>query len=147
MNGNGLLGLLIIAAMIWCFCSGGKRSATGHFHGGRGMSRTRATHEAGHYVAGRAVGASTTIRPDGNVDARGLPNARAQIVFQLAGRYAAGTGAGCSGDDASIRAALNEYPADQRARVMRGAEREARRIVASRRGEISRIADALAREK
>jgi len=116
-----------------------RRAAIGHFHGG-GMSRTRAVHEAGHYVAGRAVGASVAMRSDGNVDAFGLPNAQAQIVFLLAGGYAAGTGAGCGADNANARAALNEYPPAQRSRVWRQAQAQARRIVAARRGEIDRLA-------
>jgi hypothetical protein len=133
----------LIVAACWCLCSGGKsRTATGHTHGGR--RRVRAIHEAGHYVAAQAVGGyvagAELTRHGGVVHARNLPNAQAQATFLYAGRYAAGTGAGCSGDDADADAAINEYPARERARRRAAAQREARRIVNSRRGEIRRIA-------
>jgi hypothetical protein len=139
--------LAIIGFVLWCLCSKpSNRAATGHMHGGR--RRTRAIHEAGHYVAAKAVGGGgdgvELTRRGGQVNAH-LPNAKAEIVFQLAGGMAAGTGAGCSGDNAEARRALNEYPPGQRARVWREAQAEARRIVSSRRGEIRRVAERLDR--
>lgn len=142
---SGFIGLAFIALVLWCLCSAAGRAATGHFHGGRGMSHTRAMHEAGHYVAGRAVGASVAMRSDGDVDARGLPNAKAQIVFLLAGGIAAGTGAGCPWDYANARRALQEYPPGERDRIWARAQAEAQRIVSSRRGEIRRVAGKLER--
>lgn len=142
---SGFFALVLIGLALWCLCSAAGRAATGHFHGGRGMSHTRAMHEAGHYVAGRAVGASVAMRSDGDVDARGLPNAKAQIIFLLAGGIAAGTGSGCSGDYANARRALQEYPLGERDRMWARAQAEARRIVASNRGEIRRVAERLER--
>lgn len=150
MNGGGVFVLALIGIACWCLCSGGggKRHATGHAHGGN--RRTRAVHEAGHYVAAYKVGgyvsSADLARRGGQVQARNLPNAQASATFFLAGRYAAGTGAGCSGDDADARAAINEYPPSERSARRRAAERDARRIVSSHRGEIRRVAARLERD-
>lgn len=143
---SGAVGLAVIVFVAWCLCSGSKsRTVVGHSHGGN--RRVRATHEAGHYVAAKAVGGyvagAELTRHGGVVHAKNLPNAQAQATFLLAGRYAAGTGQGCSGDDDAAAAAINEYPARERARRRAAAERDARRIVNSRRGEIRRIAERL----
>lgn len=142
---SGFVGLVFIAFVLWCLCSSGSRAATGHFHGG--SRRTRAMHEAGHYVAAKAVGGSVAgarvTGSGGYVNARNLPNAKAQIIFQLAGGIAAGTGAGCSDDYASARRALQEYPPGERDRVWRQAQAEAQRIVSSNKREIRQVAEKL----
>lgn len=148
---NGVVGLAVIGFIVWCLCSkgGGGKPVPGHFHGGN--RRQVARHEAGHYVATKAVGGrvhsaelSDGNRPSGMVWST-LPNARADIVFLMAGRSAGGSGSGCAGDDQLIARTLREFPARDRGRIRRMCQAEADRIVASRGGEIRRIADRLDR--
>lgn len=149
---NGYLLLALIVLAVWCLCSGKSRTgrvAHGHVHSGRRPLVAR--HEAGHYVAARAVGgrvhsAELTAgnSPSGLVQAT-VPDARASITFLMAGRAAAGTRSGCSADDAQVRRELREFPSAERSKVRRECERDARRIVSSSRGEIRRIANRLDR--
>lgn len=116
----------------------------GHAHG---SNRARvATHEAGHVVAARALGGrvlSAEVYSNGgglvtwNMPAK-VHSAETNVAFLLAGQYAAGTSAGCSGDQAEIRRQLRGMP--DAGRVRSRAASRARSIVASHRGEIRRVA-------
>lgn len=147
MNGTSWLVFAGIATVLWCLYTGkGKRTVPGHSHGG--TRRHVARHEGGHYVAAKVVGGKVRSahvtngkNPSGLVHAT-LPNARASIVFLLAGQAAAG-GHGCSDDLAEARRELREFPRAQRKTVWAECQRDARRIVASRGGEIARVADRL----
>jgi hypothetical protein len=121
---------------------------TGHVHGGRRSVVAR--HEAGHVVAARAVGGrvrSADIHTDGGglvtweMTAQPLDEeVRSNITFLRAGQYAAGTGEGCRPDQRSVTRQVRRLPSSERAAALRDGEREARRIVSGRRGEIRRIA-------
>ena len=154
---NGFIGLAVIVLVVYCMCSGKSRTSrvpSGHAHSG---TRARvAKHEAGHVVAARRVGgrvksADVYAGGGGLVTWTGINGSEreqvvANIAFLRAGRYAAGTGAGCSGDDAAVRQMLRYLPTTDRAAAQRAGEAEARRIVSSNRGEIRRIANHLDRK-
>ena len=147
MNGTSWLVFAGIAAALWCLYSGkGKRTVPGHSHSGN--RRHVARHEGGHFVTAKAVGGtvrsahlSSGSNPHGMVHAT-VPNAKAEITFLLAGRAAA-PGVGCSTDVTLAKKTLREFPRHQRSAVWTECERAARRIVASRGGEIARVADRL----
>jgi hypothetical protein len=126
------------------------RSASGHSHG-NDMDTLR-LHEAGHVVAGKAVGGkikSVTVSPwtggwvEWNppkwpiTDAEG---AQSQITFLLAGELAAGSREGCNYDRASVEYFLRKIPSGQRESTRRAATRHAQQIVSSKRSEINRVA-------
>ena len=148
---NGFIGLAVIVLVLWCLMSSGKRRprpVAGHSHAG--TRRSTARHEAGHVVAARKVGGrvkSANVYDNGGglvtwtgVNGTDREQVVANIAFLRAGRYAAGTGAGCGGDDATVRQLLRYLPTTDRAAAKREGEAEARRIVSSSRGEIRRIA-------
>jgi hypothetical protein len=127
------------------------RSAAGHSHGDDLATVRR--HEAGHVVAGRAVGgrirSARVSRWSGSgwVDwdppqwpIRDAAGAQAQLTFLMAGELAAGNSEGCGYDRASVEHFLRAVPAGQRGRVRSAASSHARRIVSSRRAEIDRVA-------
>lgn len=138
-----------IATALWALA---RRGSTGRLAGGRavmghghGTQRIISRHEAGHAAAARALGGrvrSMRMWSDGGLVQATLPTSdpQAAITFLRAGRYAAGTGAGCSGDDDLVRRELRDVPRADRARVRRDADRDARRIVRQRAGEIRRDA-------
>jgi hypothetical protein len=154
-GGHGtLIGVLVVVGLLALVAkAGGGRVTSGRFvagHSHGGPTRTIARHEAGHAAAARALGgrvvSATADRHGGYVDAT-IPNSpRAAITFLLAGRRAAGTGAGCSADDAAIRAELRTVPRAERGQLRRDADRDARRIVNGNRGQIRRDAERLERE-
>lgn len=152
MNGTTLLLLLLGGIAFWAF-TGQSRASTGHSHGG--SRQTKARHEAGHVAAARGLGARVTdARIDGAAGvkwtgSRGKTSeqiAADVITFMAAGRIAAGTGRGCSADEAAIREQLSYLPRGDRARVRAAAERHARQIVSSRSGEVRRVAAKLERD-
>lgn len=118
-----------------------------HSHGGG--RATIARHEAGHAVAARALGGR--VRSAEMDDHSGLVQAvlptddpGAAITFLRAGQYAAGTNRGAGADDDEVRRILRkEVPAVDRAAVRKAAERRARQIVRSRKGQIRRDAKTL----
>lgn len=126
----------------------GRVSVVGHIHGGTRQRTAR--HEAGHWVAAKAVGGrptSATIHNNGGgfVSWTGTQGSdRQQVVaavaFLDAGRRALGSSEGCSGDKNSIRATLRYLPSAERSAARREGEAWARRIVSSRSGEIRRVA-------
>lgn len=150
--GSSAAGVLVLggaAVAIWALA--GRRPA-GRLAGGRavmshghGTQRIISRHEAGHAAAARALGGrvrSMRMWKDGGEVQATLPTSdpQAAITFWRAGRYAAGTGAGCSADDGFVRRELRDVPRADRARVRRDADRDARRIVRQRAGEIRRTA-------
>jgi len=149
-----VLGLLILAAVLWVRAkirtTTGPGAVLGHSHGG---TRARiATHEAGHVVGARGVGGRVTsawlTNDEGHVSwdmpHRDLEDeVRSNLTFLIAGEYAAGTGQGCGGDRDSYRRQLRRLPTEDRSRVRSTANRDARRIVSSNRGEIRRVAERL----
>lgn len=151
---GGLFGVLVVVGLLALLVkAGGGRTTSGRMvsgHAHSGPSRTIARHEAGHAVAARALGgrvvSATADRHGGYVRAT-IPNSsRAAITFWLAGRRAAGTGAGCSADDALVRRELRQVPRGERGQVFRDADRDALRIVNQHRGQIRRDAGRLERE-
>jgi hypothetical protein len=143
----GLAAVAVLAWLIWNVPPGGKspaaagRVVTGHGHGAR---KFIARHEGGHAVAAKAVGGRVTSAwmtdSEGAVSAR-IPNdPTSRVAFAAAGRYAVGSGRGCSDDDAAIRRILREVPSKQRGQVRRDGIRLARRITSSRSGEIKAYA-------
>ena len=143
-----VLAAIVAAAVLLCSSDRQPRAKTGHIHGG--TRQVMATHEAGHVVAARALGATVKsariVGAEPGVDWSGSRGntpeqiATDVITFMHAGRVAAGTGRGCSGDQKAIREQLSYVPAKDRARVRRTALAQAERIVSSRRGEIRRVA-------
>lgn len=85
-----------------------RRGVVGHAHG---YGRTVLRHEGGHLTAAAEIGArvrSARVFWSGGgevrlarTDAENM-SARDYVAFMRAGRYAAGTGAGCSHDDAQV---------------------------------------------
>jgi hypothetical protein len=122
------------------------RGLAGHAHGGN--RALVAQHEAGHAVAARALGgrvrSAEVYRNGGGLVTWDMPanlsSPQNNVTFLLAGQYAAGTRAGCGGDQATIRSELRKVPRADRAAVQRAADRRARQIVSSRQGEIRRVA-------
>jgi Peptidase M50B-like len=147
-GGGWLVGALAVAALL---TAGGRLAIGGHLHGG--PRSVVARHEAGHVVAARAVGGrvkSAQVYGNGGGLVRwtGIHGSEreqvvANIAFLRAGAYAAGTREGCSGDDASVRQMLKYLPPAERSAALREGEAQGRRIVASRQGEIARVADRL----
>lgn len=151
MNSSG--GLILFCLFVgWLVArrtgAGSAAGTPGHSHGG---DRTHiATHEAGHVVAAAEVGGTVTrVRMDsggGIVEWRHNSNptlvqeVTANVAFLRAGEYAAGTRRGCGDDRAEVRAQLKRLPRTQQATVERAGDRWGRRITASRRGEIARVA-------
>lgn len=134
---------------------GGRTSAVvGHSHGSQ--RATIATHEAAHVVAARAVGGTVTSARMNDHGGRVKwemrdPNSLAvevtqNVAFLRAGEFSAGDDGGCGGDRASVRQQLRRLPSGQRGVVLRAGEQRARQIVASRSGEIARVADRLNRK-
>lgn len=153
-GGHGaLFGVLVVVVGLLALLAkagGGGRAATGRMVSGHahGPSRTIARHEAGHVAAVRAVGGrvvSANADADGGLVRAVVPDVRASVTFLRAGRYAAGTSRGCSGDEASIRAELRDVPRSERGRLLREADRDARRIVRQHAGQIRRDAATLGR--
>lgn len=116
--------------------------------------RVEAVHEAGHAVGGKVVGARKVVVVPKffggwDVKAKRLPNARAALIFLLAGEYAAGTSEGCGsalfgdGDRAAFESTLREYSAGERSAVRREVQRETRRLVRANAAWIERVADCL----
>jgi hypothetical protein len=148
----GLVSAGVLAFLIWTSLPGGARAVPGHSHSG---TRARvARHEAGHVVAARAVNGRVTSAALHSTGGglvqwyhRSHPGEEKlrqhNITFLLAGEYAAGTGAGCSGDRSAVRSELRRLPSKDRGRVMSRAKSDARRIVSARSGEINRIAKRL----
>jgi hypothetical protein len=144
-------GAVLVAALVIAYFLGksggsspalaGGRYVAGHAHGERKLI---SRHEAGHAVVARAVGgrvrSATMTDNDGLVRAR-IPDDPVKVVaFLAAGRYAAGTGRGCSADYAAIRKELRGVPSKHRGQVKCDGLRLARRTVAARSGEIRRSA-------
>lgn len=139
----------VVAVAVWAVAartggrSGAGRAVVGHAHG---TTRIIARHEAGHVAAARATGgrvvSATAGRGEGLVRAQ-LPSVQAHLTFLRAGRYAAGTSAGCSADRQAERAVLREVPRGERAGVMRDADADARRIVRQHRSQIQQDARTL----
>jgi hypothetical protein len=145
-NGGILVAALVIA---WFLGNGGSpgpvlaggRYATGHGHGDRKLI---AQHEAGHAVVATAIGGRVKSAELGNdwglVRAEVPDDDVKHVAFLAAGRFAAGTGRGCSADDDAIRRVLRQVPSNTRGQVRRDGIRLARRTVSSRAGEIRRAA-------
>lgn len=143
--------LALVGIAVWAFGSGGSPRAAmgrsvqvrGHAHTHPGGSAHRAArHEAGHAAAARGVGGkvrSARVFTDGTglVQAT-VPNARAAVIFLLAGQIAHGSSEGASADNAAVKKTLREFPAKERSAVLADAKTEARRIVRQRSGEIAR---------
>ena len=148
---NGTVWLLLGCLFVGWLVSrrvGGASGVAGHVHGGE--RATIATHEAAHVVTARAVGGTVTSARMNDHGGRVKwtmpdPNSLAvevtqKVAFLRAGEYAAGRDGGCGGDRASVRQQLRRLPSGQRGVVLRAGEQRARQIVASRRGEITRVA-------
>lgn len=124
-----------------------ERMATGHVHGGR--RATIARHEAGHAAAARALGGrveSAVVYPGergGMVYARIPDGPLPAVTFLAAGEMAAGTSAGCGGDQAEVRRELRGLPSAERARIVRQGRADARRIVRRQSSRIRRDAAVL----
>ena len=146
--GGWLVAALVVAGLL---TTTGRLAIGGHLHAG--TRSTTARHEAGHVVAARAVGGrvkSAQVHGNGGGLVRwtGIHGSEreqvvANIAFLRAGRYAAGTGEGCGGDDESVRKMLKYLPPAERSAALREGEAQGRRIVASRQGEINKVADRL----
>lgn len=148
----GSVAVAVILLVLRLRSRGGRVSVVaGHIHGGT-RHRT-ARHEAGHWVAAKAVGGrptSATIHNNGGgfvswTGTRGSDRQQvvAAVAFLDAGRRALGSSEGCSGDKDSIRATLRYLPSAERSAARREGEAWARRIVSSRSGEIRRVASRL----
>lgn len=106
--GLAAAGLLVAAGLIWLglrISGRAGRVAIGHGHGAKVIA-----HESGHLAAADHIGAKVKSYKVGGgegvvrlADPESL-SSRDYMAFMLAGRYAASTGAGCSGDDANFRA-------------------------------------------
>jgi hypothetical protein len=140
----GLAAAAVLGMLIWTSLPGGGRDRvlTGHGHGTRKLI---SRHEGGHAVAAKALGGRVRyawLTDDSGYVAATLPDSdqTKAVAFLAAGRYAVGTGRGCSADDAAIRKVLREVPSTHRAQVKRDGIRLAKRITSSRAGEIKRYA-------
>lgn len=154
---TGFLVFLVLALVVVLLCRKSvERVAAGHAHG---HGRTLLRHESGHIVAAEQTGTRVKkihlgVLGDSYVqlnrqDAENM-SPRDYMAFMLSGRYAAGTGAGCSSDDKQVKVERDRLrrhgwsPAQVR-REVRQAESDARRYARS--GRVDYWADRLDKGK
>ena len=121
-----------------------------HRHGGDEPGEDVRTHEAGHWVTGRALGGHggyAQANPDGSgvvvMYHRKEPTIVERVAISRAGAMAEGSNAGAQFDQAITKAALRRAPHGDRARLKREGEQLAARILSSNAGKVRKVAKSL----